>query len=204
MNHRQKQHRNSHRGRLLLKLGAQLSVLLLLAAAAAPHAAAQGGAHSTAAAPPAPGWQTYPYPADGFKAAFPSEPKLSTQNVDTQAGTFELRAYLVDMGATALYIGVCDYGDGMKDRDPQTVLEGAQGGAVNNLKGRLVSSKNITFGSYPGREFEAESDQMHVSVRIYLVGTVLYQSMVAYQVNTRYEYASRFLDSFQLIPRVTK
>jgi hypothetical protein len=183
-------------------LGAAL--LLLACLASNPRASAQGAAHSNPAIPLAPGWQTYSYPADGFRAAFPSEPKLSTQNVDTQAGTFALRDYLVDMGSTALYIGVCDYGSGMSGRDPKTVLDGAQSGAIENVKGHLLSSKVINYGSYQGREFEAENDQLHFTARIYLVDTVLYQNLVAFPLNTHYANAYRFLNSFELIPRNSK
>ena len=35
------------------------------------------------------------------------------------------------------------------------------------------------FGAYPGREFEADNDSMHFSARIYLVGSTLYQTVIA-------------------------
>jgi hypothetical protein len=203
---RNSQHRNPAGWTSPLKLGAQLGAqvgaLLFFVWIAVPHATAQ--ARSTVAAPPAGSWQTYPYPADGFKAAFPSEPKVDSQNVKTDAGSFELRDYVVDLGSTALYVGVCDYGSSMSGRDPQTVLDGAQNGAINNVKAHVLSSGKITLGSYPGRSFEAENGTLHFSVRIYLVDTILYQSLAAYPVNTQYPNAMRFLDSFQLITRVTK
>lgn len=201
------QHRqHSSRRRLIsiLNFGAQLSVFLLLAWTALPHAAAQASAQSAGTAPAMPAWRSYSFPADGFKIEFPSEPKESSQNVDTQAGTFELRDYLVDLGSTALYVGVCDYGSSVNGRDPQSVLDGAQSGAVDNVKGHVVTSKNIALGEYPGRAFEAENDQLHFSARIYLVGTTLYQTLIAYPLNATYPNRSRFLDSFELIQRVTK
>jgi hypothetical protein len=196
------QHRNPQAWASPLRLVAQLGALLVFVCAAVPHAAAQ--ARSAVAAPPPGGWQTYPFPADGFRAAFPSEPKADSQNVKTDAGSFELRDYVVDLGSTALYVGVCDYGSTMNGRDPQTVLEGAQNGAISNVKAHVVSSGNITLGSYPGRSFEAENDTLHFSARIYLVNTILYQSLVAYPLHTQYPNATRFLDSFELIARVTK
>lgn len=200
MNLRRRKHGERHGWTSIL----QWSALLLLAWAAVPHAAAQNAQSKGTAELAPPGWKSYSYPSEGFRAAFPSEPKMSSQNVNTAAGAFELRDYLVDLGSTALYIGVCDYGSSMSGRDPQTVLDGAQSGAITNVKGTLISSSNISLGSHRGREFEAANDQLHFSARIYLVGTVLYQTLIAYPVNTHYQYASRFLDSFELTPRSDK
>ncbi|MGB9408854.1 MAG: hypothetical protein WCA89_15055 [Terracidiphilus sp.] len=59
---------------------------------------------------PTPDWRTYNYPADGFSVSYPFEPTSNKQNVPTEKGAFELRAYLSQDGEAALYVGVCDYG----------------------------------------------------------------------------------------------
>jgi hypothetical protein len=148
-------------------------------------------------------WKTYSYPADGFSAAFPGEPQLSKQNVPTDKGSFELRAYLVEDSQAAVFVGVCDYGSAIADRTPDQVLDGAQQGAIDNVKAHLVSGKKITLGAYPGREFEAENDSMHFYARIYLVGSTLYQTLIAAPLGSPYASVTTFLDSFQLIPRVS-
>ncbi len=162
------------------------------------------GAQAAPAAPAAPAenWQTYSYAQDGFSASFPSTPTMQKQNVPTAAGTFELRAYLAEIGQAAVFVGVCDYGNAVAGRDPDKVLQGAENGAILNVSANLVSSSKITFGVYPGMQFEAESTSMHFSARIYLVGTTLYQTLTASPLATPYAGASRFLDSFQLIARV--
>jgi hypothetical protein len=151
----------------------------------------------------APQWKTYSYPADGFSAAFPAEPHFSKTDVPTDKGSFELRAYLVEDSQAALYVGICDYGSAISDRTPDQVLDGAQQGAIDNVKAHLVRGKKTTFGAYPGREFEAENDTLHFYARIYLVGSTLYQTLVAAPIGSPYAGATRFLDSFQLIARVT-
>jgi hypothetical protein len=150
-------------------------------------------------------WKTYSYPADGFSAAFPGEPQFSKRDVPTEKGSFELRAYLVEDGQAAVYVGVCDYGAAISDRTSDQVLDGAQQGAIDNVKAHLLRGKVITFGAsaYPGREFEAENDSMHFYARIYLVGTTLYQTLIASPLGTPYVSATTFLDSFRLIPRVS-
>jgi hypothetical protein len=176
---------------------AALTFAATLSAQTAPAAAAQ-----TPAAP-APDWKTYSYPADGFSSTFAFEPQFSKRDVPTAKGSFELRAYLVEDGETAMFVGVCDYGSAISDRSPDQVLDGAQQGAIDNVKAHLVSGKIITLGVYPGREFEAESDAMHFSARIYLVGTTLYQSLVASPLGKPYAGTTRFLDSFRITARTS-
>lgn len=163
------------------------------------------GAQTTPApASPAPEWKSYSYPAEGFSITFPSVPAEKKQNVPTDAGTFELRAYLSEIGEAALYVGICDYGSAVSGRTSDAVLEGARGGALQNTNSHLISTKKITLGLYPGVEFEAENATMHFSARIYLVGTSLYQTLTAAPLDKPYTGTTRFLDSFQLIARVAK
>jgi hypothetical protein len=159
-----------------------------------------------AAAPPAPApdWKPYSYPTDGFSASFPSAPTIEKQNISSGGGTFELRTYETDDSATALIAAVCDYGATAASRDPDTILEDAQKGAINNIKGQLVSEKKITLGANHGVEFEADSDNAHISARIYLVGSVLYQMIVAAPLKTKYADTGRYLESFQLVDRAGK
>ena len=150
-------------------------------------------------------WKTYSYPADGFSASYPSEPTLQKKDVSTVKGSFELRAYLSQEGDAAVFVGVCDYGSAIADRTPDQVLDSAQQGAIDNVRAHLLSGKKITYGGiYPGREFEADNDSMHFSARVYLVGTTLYQTLIASPLGQPYPDTARFLDSFQLIPRTAK
>ena len=146
-------------------------------------------------------WKTYTYSSDGFSASYPSEPAFQKRDIPTDAGSFELRSYLAQVDDAALYIGVCDYGSAVTGRDPDTVLDGAQKGAISNVNGHLVSGKKISLGTYPGLEFQAENDSMHFTARIYLVGTTLYQTLTAAAISKPYPNVTRFLDSFQLIAR---
>ncbi len=151
---------------------------------------------------PAQVWNSYSYPSDGFRASFPSAPQFQKSNVPTDAGTFELRAYLVEVSTGALFIGVCDYGGKTEGRDPDVLLQGAKEGALKNVNGRLLSENRVTLGIYHGLVFESENDTMHFSARIYMVGDTLYQVLVASPLGSNYADKARFLDSFELIPRV--
>ena len=61
-------------------------------------AAALSAQTTPAATAPTPDWKTYTYPADGFSASFAFEPGQQKKNVPTDAGTFELRAYIAQDG----------------------------------------------------------------------------------------------------------
>ena len=165
--------------------------------------AAQAAAEQAPAAAPvaAPEWKVYSYPSDGFTASFPSEPQLQKRDVPTAAGSFELRSYIAEMEPVAIFVGVCDYGAAAAGKDPDTMLQGAKNGALENSKSHLTREKQITLGIYKGVEFEAESDTAHFYARIYVVGETLYQTLVVYPIAQPYTDTVRFLDSFQLIAR---
>jgi len=182
-------------------LGAQATVT---PAPVTPTSQAPSTPPPAASSAPTPESKAYSYPADGFSATFPSEPTMQKKDVPTSAGTFELRAYLAEQGEAAMFVGVCDYGSAVAGRDPDSVLDGAQDGAISNVSGHLISGKRITFGIYHGREFEADNDTMHFTARIYLVGSTLYQTLTASPLSKPFGAATRFLDSFQLIARVAK
>ena len=145
-------------------------------------------------------WKPYPYPADGFSASFPSQPKVQKQDILTDEGKFEMRTYDSDQGSAEFIAAVCDYGQTAQGKDPDTLIANAEKGAVNNLKAHLVSERSLPLGTNRGVEFEADSDTAHLRARIYLAGSILYQMIVASPLNARPDDTSRFLDSFQLLP----
>ena len=146
-------------------------------------------------------WKTYNYPADGFRASYPSLPEAKIEEVPTEVGAFQLHTYVAQVLPVALFIGVCDYGAQGAKSDPAGLLEGAKNGAVANFSSHLLSERKIALGVNPGVAFEAESDVAHLSARIYLAGTVLYQTMVVTPLGKPYPDTARFLDSFQLLGR---
>jgi hypothetical protein len=164
-------------------------------------------------APPAPAnapatvvadWKPYRYPADGFAISFPAQPNLEKQNVSTDAGQFELRTYVAQDSSTALIAAVCNYGPTAAGKDPSQLLESAKKGAVNNLKAHIASEKPVDLAGHRGVAFEADNDSEHISARIYLAGTVLYQSIVLSPMNARSIDTKRFLESFQFLDEDAK
>lgn len=149
--------------------------------------------------------KTYSYPKDGFRIAFPSEPEFSKENVPEGQLTFELHNYIAADTASnaALMVSVTDFGNYLDGKDPDEVLQGAENGALATSKSHLIGShKKIFLGANHGLAFESESDEMHLSIRLYLAGGMLYEEGVISPKAQKYNAATaRFLNSFQLIPR---
>ncbi len=148
-------------------------------------------------------WKTYSYPVEGFSASYPAQPSADKKDVPTEAGTFQLRSYMVETEPATFYIGLVDYGSAASGGDPQERLQGAKNGALTNSNSHLVREKKVTLGVYPGLDFEAESSAAHFYARIYWVGTTIYQTVVVTPLGKPSDDTVRFLDSFQLIARVS-
>jgi len=140
-------------------------------------------------------WKTYRYPADGFSAAFPSTPKVSS----TQVGPLNMRTYVsVVSDTTVLFVIVSKNGD-FKGRDLDEMLKGAENAALQNTNSKLIRDTKTTLGVYHGLEFESEGEATHMFVRMYVVGTSLYQILVGSPSGSPYADTKRFLNSFTLI-----
>jgi len=143
----------------------------------------------------------YNFSSAGFRVSFPAPPKSSTKGVDTEAGKVEMHLYSVDLSNTSLFVATSDFGISVAGKDPNVILDGARQGALSNTGCHQISSKTISLDGYRGVEFEGENQTAHLTARIYMVDSVLYQVMVATPLGKPYPYTTRFLNSFKLIPR---
>jgi hypothetical protein len=148
-----------------------------------------------------PTWKTFSSASDGFSAQFPSAPAVARNTVPVGADTYELRSFQAEENATEFYIGVCDYGARGISADASELLASAEKGAVDHMNAHILSERKTSLGPIAGLVFEAESDKLHFSVRMYKSAGVLYQVMVATSLAGQYTDAARFFDSFALIPR---
>lgn len=152
----------------------------------------------------APPWKHYNYPADGFAVSFTTLPLVQKKMVPTDAGPIELKTYAEQLGAVQLMVTVSNYGSALAGKDTDAQLQGAKNAAVKNAGAHLISEKTIALDdshglAISGLEFEAESSAAHFTVRIYIVGSALYQTLVAAPVAKPYAGTKEFLDSFQLL-----
>ena len=146
-------------------------------------------------------WKQYTFSDDGFAASYPLLPNTERKTVQTSAGVFELRSHTAQSGDTALIISDCDYGTAVAGKTSAEMLLGAKNSTLSNSAARLVSEREIALDKNPGLQFEAESSAVHFTVRMYLVGTTLYQILVVSPLDKHFDQTTQFLDSFHLITR---
>jgi hypothetical protein len=134
----------------------------------------------------------------GFEILFPSEPKKSALKDDDGA---QLTVTLGNKGAFNILYSKLDVD--IKDKDEvKERLDACRDGAVKQVKGKLVTEKNVLFaGKYPARDIEVAGPKPLVGrVRIILTGTMLYAVMVAGTTNEFLDSkeAKMFVDSFKV------
>ncbi len=161
---------------------------------------------ATAAAGQTTPWKQYTYAPDGFAVSFPTLPLVQKKTVPTDAGPIELREYAEQVNGVSLMVTVSDYGAAMTGKDAGAHLEGAKNASLKNAGARLISEKKIALSDGQGQEnsgleYEAESSATHFTVRMVLVGSTLYQTLVAAPVGKPFAGTAEFLDSFKLIAR---
>src|SRR4051794_4724582 len=140
-----------------------------------------------------------------FTVKMPEKPKtLPTQDITYPGGKSKLNMFIleVDGGKGAYMVAYNDFpAELITDDVADAALDGAQEGAVKNVKGKLLSSKKITLQKkYPGRDFTFEVANIgQARARVYLVEGRLYQTAVFGSEDlVKSADTKTFLDSFKV------
>jgi hypothetical protein len=138
-----------------------------------------------------------------WEAKLPGTPKKTVNSTKTAVGPIDVNIFLVEVGNDAYGVIYSDVPNADKG-DPKKILDGAQNGAINGVKGKLVTSKDIKLDGVPGRSFEYEvptpnGGMMVGRQRLFLTDNKLYQVIVVAAPETaRNELSTKVLDSFKL------
>lgn len=155
------------------------------------------------------GWSLVTSPVGGFRAAFPSSPKVTEQPLETAAGWVRMLNYSVITKNDNSYLAVAvgRYPDGTLSGKPaEQVLKNAGDGMLAQHKLTLVTDKPVKVEGpkggeqpFPGRDLEAiqGSEGMRISVRMILVKDRLYQIMFMRQ-GEKNEPFKQLLSTFSL------
>jgi hypothetical protein len=152
----------------------------------------------------------YLFEGPGYSMTFPKKPTESTQSVPTAIGELEMELFMYE-GATDgddnfLYGLITSvYPDSLVNSGKVELLpeffRRSIDGAVANVKGKLLSEKNITIGGFPGREVRVDYQQglAVIKMRVYLIHNKLFliQTITATEKEGN-QGVSRFHDSFRL------
>src|SRR5262249_10809830 len=148
-------------------------------------------------------WKTYNSTSGRYSVQFPGTPKEVTQRMDTEAGSID--ATIASLEGPGAFYAIA-YNDYPKDvtakQTPDQLLDKAQKGAVDKVKGKLLNQKKVQAGGYPGRELQIQAPgDLEIAEHVYLVKNRLYQVLV---VSPKGKAApgdtKKFLDSFQFQP----
>lgn len=146
-------------------------------------------------------WETIS--GDGFSLSMPETPSKDDSTIPSAAGPLPLRMYTLTKGFEGYIAGYTEYPDIVfTSTEPEQLLDGAQQGAISNIKGEVTSQRPITINGHPGREIVGTSPAQNVgfTARVYLAKPRMY--MLVY---TQYDKSKpisgdgkRFLESFQI------
>lgn len=150
---------------------------------------------------PSSAWKQYSYPSDGFAFSAPGQPTFSQQTKPTDAGNIDIHTYTVAMGDSGVVMISSSEIKGLARDLPKDRLQKAKLGALQAGNAKLTSEHSITLGGYPGLQFEAEAQNLHVRARMYIVRNKLFQLLEISPIATAFpEDAERICNSFKLVP----
>ena len=99
-------------------------------------------------------WYEYRAKDESFTVLMPSPPIESVHAKETPMGPLDVHMALADMRSEAYLVGYSDYPESFRTLSAETILEGAQEGAIGESNSTLVSRKKITLDGYEGIEIE--------------------------------------------------
>jgi len=126
-----------------------LVMTLLFAAFAAAQEHTQ---RSTPPPPAAPEVSRYVSDEGRYSIMFPSQPKLSSQNISAPTGEPLVQRMAMAAGGDALFmVGYFDYPNGIVFN-----LDKARDGMLDSVKGTLLAQESISLGGAPGLQIKIE------------------------------------------------
>lgn len=141
----------------------------------------------------------------GITIEMPGKPTKQSQDIPTATGTATGQMFTLDKGAEAYIVAYHDFGSSVKlnQMDPKVLLKSASNGAVQDINGKITSERDITSGSYPGKEIvgsgSKEGKDIEFTIRIYWASPRLVQTLyLAEKGKTNQSNATKFLDSLKI------
>ena len=156
-------------------------------------------------------WQPYQPANKSFEVLMPGEPKEQTQNITTTSGVLTMHMYAYESPqATAenlVYMAMyVDYppeqvSSDYKDKVPE-FFRNAVNGAVNNVKGTLLSEKDAEINGYPGKQIQIgyQNGAVIINMLQYLVGNRTYiLQVITPKEKQGNKSITKFFESFKLL-----
>ncbi len=154
--------------------------------------------------PPLAEWQDFTSKDGTIQARFPGKPKVQDVSAPSPAGKIVIRMVTFESPSdgAAFSVGKVKYPFKPSQYSVTNGLEGAVKGAVSNVKGRLISEKDIELVGMRGKEVVIEARQnVRIRARFFIDknGPTMYQSQVVGKDGfVDGEEAKEFFESFEV------
>jgi hypothetical protein len=144
-------------------------------------------------------WKTVQPEKGGFTCEMPGEAKKATQNVFTAAGPISVVTYSLEQAKGTYMVSATAIPSNAPAASTVQRLDGARDGAVKNVKGKLLSEKQIRLDKYPGRELLIEPRAgVYIHQRIFMVEDRLIQAVTVSPSKEATGDIARFFNSIKL------
>lgn len=138
---------------------------------------------------------------NGFSVGLPGKPKTSDRKVATVAGTLNVHTMRYDgVSDCVLSVTRTDYPTEFAAVEPAKMFAEMLK-EMKGADGKVTEEKEITLGDakHPGRQWRIEANKRVIRVRVYLVGTRLFQVMATGSKESLTSvYVEDLFDTFEL------
>lgn len=151
----------------------------------------------------APVWHLFAPKGGGFSVMLPGKPDEETIQVDSPTGPFTTPTYRLVSGEFGYMITHSDYTDVPEEKEARdNFIKMAAEKAATAPGAKMISSKPITLGDYPGREVKAEIRGPSIlQVNTYFARPRVYLVMVFSPLDKPdSEYVMKYFASFKVLP----
>ncbi len=140
-----------------------------------------------------PGWKNVSSGTWKFSGILPVEPGVITMKLDNEYILMEAQMAETDESKYGIFYG--QYRIDISQVDPKELLTAFVGGFQDKYK-KILETRNISLGSYPGKEYTYQEGQKITKLRVFLAGQRIY---VLFVENPAVGDASRFFNAFQIL-----
>lgn len=148
-------------------------------------------------------WQTYTFSDNNFSISLPVKAEEQHQQLDLPNSQTKIPydTYVSEPNQNVSYlVGVAKYPKEVNVSSPQNNLQAAVNGTVSATPGaKLISSQMTDLGGNKAVDFVIQGQDFNMKGRYILVGSTLYQLMVAYENNQNIDDDyNTFIKSFKI------
>ena len=145
-------------------------------------------------------WAKFTSAEGRFTVFMPGTPENQVQTTPSDIGPYTTSFFTLKRPRHVFLIGYVDYDPSFKF-DPQAELAANRDHFIKNLKGTLLTSRNLTIDGYAALEFTAETPERIFKSRVYIVGRRPYLIVIGSPKDVDDTLAvNRFFNSFKVTP----